>query len=91
MKKYGYDDLIAIAYECVSQTGDEKALTKWAEDIGLDVDELPRFADQLKSQCVAAAGIARTAGIEGGEFLVAVYMAGFELGVRFEQKRGIVI
>jgi hypothetical protein len=91
MKLATYEDLLAIQRECVSQGGDFEAVLRWVDSVGIERDALAEYSKTVGEETQAAAHLARSAGFAADEFLTAVFMAGMEFGVRYQQSREVIV
>ena len=91
MKTYTFKDLVEIMQNCTSAEKDKEELVAWVTSLGIPQSEMAEFLDFAGNTFAAVGKVLMTRDVRPEEFLSAVYAAGFEMGVRFQETRGIVI
>ena len=92
MKTFDYDELMAIQEACVSNKAEStKEVLEWLDSIGVEREAFARLTVTVSNAGLILAEAAQQAGIPAGEFLSAIYAAGFEFGVRVQQARELVV
>lgn len=91
MKIYTFNDLVEIMQNCTSAERDRDELVAWVDSLGIPQTEMAEFLDFAGNTFAAVGKVLMTKDVQPQEFLSAVYAAGFEMGVRFQEQRGIVI
>lgn len=90
--KFGYEELVQISEQCVSgQTLDPQELLLWLDSIDVDRDAFSQMGKVAGSAALIAARAAKAADVPAEAFLNAVWASGFELGVRVQQARELVV
>lgn len=83
-----YEQLMEVQNNCVSMRGDTSKLLAWINELGIRTEDFARLMDDLGD---AASHFQDIPDIDTDLLWGAIYAAGFELGVRFQQAREVIV
>lgn len=87
MKSWKAEEIYEIQQACVSIEQGPLAVIDWMESLGLPKEEFVKVLEQAR----VATQLLRSVVGTNDNMLLALWCAGFELGVRFEQAREVVV
>lgn len=92
MRTFDLEALLEIQKECVSASSDDSyALFRWLTSVGISPVEFGKFLDHMGDAISELVPLFEARGEETTDIMTALYAAGFELGIRFQQVREVIV